>query len=279
MSEVINFVLANPFLLNILAGVASRGVYDVGKTIITHLWKNFRQRPTVFPESQNVNRIKTSFNESLDRYQKGLPAAVNEALWNDFFRLFFPDQRVSISHLTETQCEYIADRLYCGAALRSLLLDLGYKKEKIYYPFRMPGLRITTPHCFDLGAMLESVYIDNLTVVKVLDSRSGGSPPEHVLGIPSIIKQINKNAPPQSGFRDFDLFVLIHAGSVNEESSTLVKDNIRFIQQEEEYSFIPRITYYKVDDIDRLLNLSPGERRENLLREFKNVKMDRRIGT
>lgn len=276
MSEVIDFVLANPFLLNILAGVASRGVYDVGKTIITHLWKTFRQRPTVFPDTRRVDGIKTSFNESLDRYQKGFPAVVNKPLWNDFFQLFFPDQRVSISRLDETQCEYIAERLYCGATFRSLLLDIDYKEEKIYYPFRMPGLRITTPHCFDLGAILESIYIDNLTIVKVLDNRSGGSPREYVQGIPSMIKQINKYVPPHSVFRNFDIFVLIHTGSVNEESSTLVKDNIRYIQ--EEYSFIPRIIYYKVDDIDRLLNLSREERRENLVREFKSVKIDRRIG-
>ena len=272
MAEAIALIASNPFMQSLLTGIASSAAYEAIKKVIKHLCGHFERRPEIF-KPERVKEMETHFAGVFERYEKGQWASVETSFLEQFQQFLFPNRKIVPEHLDESQCEYIAERVFYGVLFQSMLVEVGYKQENVKYLFPFPSKYVRSPYYFDIKARYEYSFIDQLLVARVVDSRAF-DPIESLQAIPARIKEINE-ANPQARFRDFDLYVVIHTGQYTDDLSMRMRDILKIYHETQ--SDLPRFAYFKKQELDYLMKLKQEDRVVSLKHRFWDLKIDRGV--
>ena len=270
--DYIALIASNPLIFNLLTGIASNAAYDGVKKVVKCLIGHIKRKPEVFVPKQ-IEQIEAQFASSFERYEKGHWASLRRRFLEEFQQFLFPNRQIDLEHLSEPQCEYIAERLFYGISFQMMLLELGYKKDDVKYMFAFPGRYVRSPYYFDIKAKYEIPFVDQLLVTRIVDSRVV-DPIECLQAIPVRIKEIN-DANPQAQFRDFDLYVIVHTGQYNDSLSQRMKGILEMYRKME--SSLPNFTYFKKQELDHLMEFSQKERIISLRQRFSDLKVDRGV--
>lgn len=270
--EAINLIASNPILQNLVIGVASNAVYDVVKRIMSHLWQHFGSRSDVF-KSEQVETIKTKVTRAFEGYDRGEWSSLDETFSTQFQQFLFPNRKIVMEKLDESQCNYVAERLFYGASFQSMLMDLGYTKENMKYMFAFPSKYADSPYYFDIKAKLQFPCVDKLLVARVVDNRAF-DPIESLQAIPTRIKEIN-SMNPTARFRDFDLYITVHTGHYESSLNVRMKDILKTLQDAQ--SDYPRFVLFEKQELDHLIKLDKSDRVVSLKQKLTDFKIERRL--
>ena len=273
MAEAIALTASNPFIQSLLVGIASSAAYDAIKKIIKNLCDHFERRDDLF-ESEDIKEMEDQFAGIFERYEKGQWGSVQKTFLEQFQQFLFPNRKIVFEHLDESQCEYIAERVFYGVSFQSMLVDAGYTKENVEYLFPFPSKYVgSPPYYFDIKATREYSLIDHLLVGRVVDSRAL-DPIDSLQAIPTRIREINE-ANPQRGFRDFDLYIVIHTGHYTDPLSMRIRNMLR--NYNETRSDLPRFTYFTKEELDFLMKLKKEDRAVSLQHKLLDLKIYRGV--
>jgi len=198
------------------------------------------------------DKIKKTEKELNDLISKGKEGSISlaQSFWIDFLTFMFPEREVRIDELNTDLCSYIANRIYVGLAFEQLLLDIGYKLERIRYMTHFEGLQSKMPHYFDLAAMYEQEYFDNLLAARVIDL-TVNSPNDFINSLPSVVRDINGGLN-HARLRDHDIICIVLSNDLTTRQVTRLRQTIRTVQTSYDV-FLPRLVLFTNDELKSLL--------------------------
>jgi len=192
--------------------------------------------------------------------------------WMDFMTFMFPDREVTIDKLDERLCGYMANRIYTSLGFEQLLLDAGYKPERIRYMTSFQGQQSRTPHYFDLAATFEQEYFDNLLLARVVDY-TVSSPQDFVNSLPSVVRDINGDPIARPALlRDHDIIAIISPNTMATGRLTRLRQTIRTVQVSNDVT-LPRLLLFTNEELTNLLKCEDvKERGEKVVEKFREVR-------
>lgn len=274
MSDMLELLILNPqiqqFLTSLGMSAAKEAGQRIGKWIVDSI-ANKIKKSKLF-EDTRVGEIEHMLTELISH--KKTRITLLASYWLDFLTFMFPDREVTIDKLTETDCDYIAQRIFTGLGFEQLLLDIGYELEKIQYMTYFSGIQSRARHYFDLTASYEQEYFDNFLCARVIDIRVS-SPQDFVNSLPRVIADINGNPSRPPLLRDHDIIPLIMANQLSSYKLSKLRQTIRTVQETNEV-ILPRLVLVSNQELLELLgsgNLE--ERRKRIRRKFEEVRLYR----
>ena len=275
---MLDLILSNPqvsqFLSSVVASASKDAGEKVGKWVVDALSKKIKGAKLFEPEA--VSKTEIALNGFLtEGKNSGLSLAQN--FWLDFFDFMFPDMGITIENLDEKLSSYIANRIYYGIGFEQLLINAGYKFERIHYMTSIQGQDSLWPYYFDLVATYEQEYFDNLILARVVDWNVN-SPQDYVNSLPSLIRDINGYSTVKRPLvRDHDIISIIISNDLSTRQSTKLRQIIRTVQGSNDI-FLPRIVLFTSEEIGNLLACQNEEERgKRVLEKFKESRPYRGI--
>ena len=264
--DVLDLLMLNPQIRDFLTSLSLSAAKEVGarsgKWVVESLTARIKKAGLF--RSEKVAEAEKKLNElTFSKQITGITMMQN--FWIDFLEFMFPDRDVALEKLNEELCDYIAQRIYAGLGFEQLLIDIGYKPERIRYMTYFVGQRSKTPFYFDLKASFEQEYFDNLLIARVIDSRVS-SPPEFVNSLPSVIQDINGDTASQAILRDHDIIAIIQSNPQSTAQLTKFRQTIRTVQTSNDVN-LPRLIFFTTEELEHMLACTEGEDRANRFKQ------------
>ena len=270
-----DLLMSNPqiqqFLTSLGISTAKEAGEKIGKWIVDSI-------ATKIKESKLFKDKKIQETEELlnGLITKKKPAGITLLgnYWIDFLTFMFPDREVAIDKLTQTECDYIAQRIFTGLGFEQLLLDVGCKLEKIRYMTHFTGVQSRAPHNFDLAASFEQKFFDNFLCARVIDIRLS-SPQDFVNSLPRVVSDINGDPSTPPLLRDHDIITIVMANKLSSYRLTKLRQTIRTVQETNDI-ILPRLVLISNQELLELLGSEDYEERgKRMDRKFQEVRLYR----
>jgi len=276
--DLLDLLLSNvqiqQFLTSLGTSAARETGEKVGKWVVTSIAKKAKESK-LFKEDK-VKKTEEILDEFVSKGKKSGLSLV-QSFWMDFLTFMFPDREVTIDKLDSGLSSYIANRIYFGLGFEQLLLDAGYKHERIRYMTHFQGQQSLTPHYFDLAATYEQEYFDNLLLARVVDL-TVSSPHDFVNSLPSVVRDINGDLLARHAFlRDHDVISIIISNDLNSRQLARLRQLIRTVQISNDI-FLPRLVLFTNEEITGLLACDDQKKRgQRVMEKFNEVRPYRGI--
>lgn len=275
MADIVDLLVSNPqiqqFLASLTISVTKEAGGQIGKWIVNSIGAKIRGSKLLKEE-----RIKEA-----DKVLNGLIAKKTSEMtllanyWIEFMTFMFPDREITIDKLSESECDYIAQRIFTGLEFEQLLLDMGYKPDKIRYMTHFSGLQSRALYYFDLTASFEQEYFDNFLCARVIDIRAS-SPQEFINSIPRVVSDINGDPSRPAVLRDHDIFNIVLSNDLSSSRLTKLRQTVRTVQDTN--PFIPRLVLVTNQELSEfLLCKNSEERAERIRSKLQDVRLYRGV--
>jgi len=275
LADLLDLLMSNPqiqqFLLSLTMSMSKEAGEKVGKWIVGSI-------------ANGLKTIKLLSKEKMSEADKVLEGLISKKTtgitmltnyYMDFMSFMFPDREIDIEKLSKEECEYVGQRIFIGLSFEQLLLDIGYKLNKMRYLTRFPGLQSNSLYYFDLAASFEQEYLDNLLFARVVNTRFG-SPQEFVNSLPRVVSDINGDFSRPTLLRDHDIIAVIVSDELSGSRLTKLRQTIRTVQDTN--AILPRVVLVTSQEIFELLNCGDAkERSERIRRKFQEVRFYRGV--
>lgn len=278
MTDLLDLLLSNmqvqQFLTSLGTVAAKEAGERVGKWVVGSIASRIKESK-LFKENKVMRTEKILQGFIAKRKQEGITLVQN--FWIDFLAFMFPEIDVTIDQLDAAKCRYIANRIYTGLGFEQLLLDAGYKLERIRYMTHFQGQRSLVPHYFDLTATFEQEYFDNLLIARVIDL-AVSSPHDFVNSLPSVIQDINGDSTTRpASLRDHDIISIVLSTELTTRKLTRLRKTIETVQRTNDV-ILPRIVLFASRELtDLLAGENPDERGARVMGKFQSVRPYRGI--
>jgi len=275
LADIVDLLVSNPqiqqFLASLTISVTKEAGGQIGKWIVNSIGAKIRGSKLLKEE-----RIKEA-----DKVLNGLIAKKTSEMtllanyWIEFMTFMFPDREITIDKLSESECDYIAQRIFTGLEFEQLLLDMGYKPDKIRYMTHFSGLQSRALYYFDLTASFEQEYFDNFLCARVIDIRAS-SPQEFINSIPRVVSDINGDPSRPAVLRDHDIFNIVLSNDLSSSRLTKLRQTVRTVQDTN--PFIPRLVLVTNQELSEfLLCKNSEERAERIRSKLQDVRLYRGV--
>lgn len=278
MTDLLDLLLSNvqiqQFLTSLGTSASTEAGERVGKWVVSSIAQKIKECK-LFREDK-VKKTEKVLEELVSKSKEsGLYLAQN--FWIDFLTFMFPDREVTIDKLDNVLSSYIANRIYVGLGFEQLLLDAGYKIERIHYMTHFQGQQSLTPHYFDLTATYEQEYFDNLLVARVVDL-TVSSPHDFVNSLPSVVRDVNGDLMAKHALlRDHDIISVIISNDLTPRQLARLRQTLRTVQITNDV-FLPRLVLFTNEEIASLLACQvETERGQRVMEKFCEVRPYRGI--
>ena len=268
--DILELILSNPqiqqFFTSVVTSASKEAGEKVGKCVVSALSRKIKGAKLF--DDKAIARTEATLNGFIAKGKNsGLSLAQN--FWLEFFEFMFPDMGITIDKLDEKLSSYIANRIYYGIGFQQLLLNAGYKFDRMHYMTYIQGRDSLAAYYFDLIATYEQEYFDNLLLARVIDMNIS-SPQDFVNSLPSVIRDVNGySTVNRSVLRDHDIISIIVSNDLNTKQSTKLRQIIRTVQASNDL-FLPRIVLFTSEEIGGLLACQDeAERGKRVVEKFQ----------
>ncbi len=275
MVDILDLLAANPqiqqFLTSLGISVTKEAGKKIGKWIVESITTKIRGSELF--EDRKIKETEQLL-DGLISQKKTTGITLLGNYWIEFLTFMFPDREIAIDRLTQTECDYIAQRIFTGLGFEQLLLDTGYRPEKIRYMTSFPGVQSRANHYFDLAARFEQEYFDNFLCARVIDIRVG-SPKIFVNSLPRVVSDINGNPSRPPIFRDHDIFAIVMSNELSLLKLSRLRQTIRTVQETNDV-ILPRLILISNQELLELLSRENKEERgDRMKRKFQEARLYR----
>lgn len=273
--DVLDLLMSNPQIQQFLTSLGMSATKEAGEKIgkwIVHSIGCKIKESKLFQEGK-IKETDELLKALVSKKTKEITMLTN--YWIEFLTFMFPDREIAIDKLNETECDYIAQRIFTGLSFEQLLLDMGYKIEKIRYMTYFSGLQSHALHYFDLAASYEQEYFDNFLCARVIDTRVS-SPLDFVNSLPRVVSDINGDTGRPAQLRDHDIITIILSNNPSSSRLTRLQQTIRTVQDTN--AVLPRLVLVVNQELSELLECKNNqERGERMKRRLQSVRLYRGI--
>jgi hypothetical protein len=270
LTDIVDLLVSNPqiqqFLASLTVSVTKEAGSRIGKWIVSSIGAKMRESQLLGDDRvKDANKV---LNELITRKTSGMTLLAN--YWIEFLTFMFPDREMTIDRLSESECDYIAQRILTGLEFEQLLLDTGYKPDKIRYMTHFSGLQSRALYYFDITASFEQEYFDNFLCARVIDIRAS-SPQDFVNSIPRVVSDINGDPSSPAILRDHDIFGVVLSNDLSSSRLTRLRQTIRTVQDTN--PSVPRLVLVTNQELSEFLACDTQEERaeriKSKLQEFR----------
>jgi len=273
--DILDLLMSNPqiqqFLTSLSMSATKEAGEKIGKWIVNSIECKIKESKLF--RNEKIKETDGLLKELISKKTKEITPLTN--YWIEFLTFMFPDREIMIDKLNETDCDYIAHRIFTGLGFEQLLLDMGYRIEKIRYMTHFPGLQSRALHYFDLAASFEQEYFDNFLCARVIDIRVS-SPQDFVNSLPRVVSDINGDPTRPAQLRDHDIITIIVSNNLTLNRLTKLRQTIRTVQDID--TFLPRLVLVSNQELSELLECKDDkERGERMKRKFQDIRLYRGV--
>ena len=275
LADILDLLMSNPqiqqFLTSLGMSTAKEAGEKIGKWVVDSITTKIRDSKLF--GNQKIKAADELLNGLISKKPTGITLLTN--YWLEFLTFMFPDREITIDKLNQSECDYIAQRIFTGLGFEQLLLDMGYRLEKIRYMTYFPGLQSRAFHYFDLAANFEQEYFDNVLCARVIDIRVS-SPQDFVNSLPRVVSDINGDPYRPPILRDHDIVTIIISNDLSTSRLTKFRQTIRTVQ--ETNIILPRLILIANQELSELLRCkNQKERGDRMRRKLQEVRLYRGV--
>ena len=275
MVDILDLLASNlqiqQFLTSLGISVTKEAGKKIGKWIVGSITAKIRESKLF--EDRKIRETEQLLDGLISKKKTtGITLLAN--YWIEFLAFMLPDREITIDKLTATECDYIAQRILTGLGFEQLVLDIGYRPEKIRYMTSFSGVQSRANHYFDLAARFEQEYFDNFLCARVIDIRVS-SPQDFVNSLPRVVSDINGDPSRPPIFRDHDIFAIVMSNELSSYRLTRLRQTIRTVQETNDV-ILPRLILMSNQELLELLSCENKEERgSRMKRKFQEVRLYR----